>query len=89
MNVTIACKCCGKETPHERRIVKSPWGHLIMLVLTGGLWFFVIPWAILFTDVQPKCKICGMQNNMLRSKGAREWKEFFVEGFSTAFRRWR
>lgn len=87
----MMCDCgqCGRPTLHLRHERGLPWGHLLMIILTFGLWIFVAAPAIAFRrTVHPECTVCGQRNDPLaarKTKARQEWAEAFGGAFGGLF----
>lgn len=88
MQVIRHCEFCKKDTPHAKHILKSPLVHLVMSVLTLGMWtLFIMPTVMAYTIAKrTECNICGMKGSRFTPKAKRQWAAV-GEDLRTAFRK--
>lgn len=53
----LKCKSCGRKTVHLKKVPSSLL-HLVLTILTAGLWAIVWIGVSLNTG-KPTCKMCG------------------------------
>ncbi len=68
-----SCKHCGKVAMHYEPST-SHSAHLLMSIITAGLWLLVWPWFVFSHHRKAQCSICGRparDNRTKRNKAIR------------------